>query len=170
MVVKHPPRYRTTGAERLEQYTGFGPVLSVWKTDVLAADTNTASCSFWVFCLGRKQWKTPSDDCWLVYWVIGIFFRFILPSLSRRCLAHLVGTHSPRLHFCREPIGHLTSVGGNHPYMSVAAQPCASLGDHTRYEAISQPEYYPLSRRFIGTDLCINTSQAFLLRLTHLRL
>ena len=46
MVVKHPPRYRTTGAERLEQYTGFGPVLSVWKTDVLAADTNTASCSF----------------------------------------------------------------------------------------------------------------------------
>lgn len=34
---------------------------------------------------------------------MGIFLRFILPSLSRRCLAHLIGTHSPMLHFCREP-------------------------------------------------------------------
>ena len=54
---------------------------------------------------------------------MGIFLRFILPSLFRRCLDHRVGPHSPRLHLCREPISHLTSVGGNHPCMSVAAQP-----------------------------------------------
>ena len=34
---------------------------------------------------------------------MGIFLRFILPSLFRRCLDHRIGPHSPRLHFCREP-------------------------------------------------------------------
>ena len=51
---------------------------------------------------------------WLVYWVMSIFFRFILLSLSRGCLAHPVGTHSPRLYFYREPISHLC-VGGEPP-------------------------------------------------------
>ena len=34
---------------------------------------------------------------------MGIFLRFILPSLFRRCLDHRIGPHSPMLHFCREP-------------------------------------------------------------------
>ena len=139
---------------------------SAWKADAIANYANTPCRSFWVFLFGRKQWKTPSDDCWLVYWVMSIFLRFILLSLSRGCLAHTIGTHSPRLHFCREPISHLACVGGNHPCISVAAQPYVSLGDHTRYAAISQPEYYPLSRRLIGADLCINAFTSLLLRLT----
>ena len=45
---------------------------------------------------------------------MGIFFRFILPSLFRRCLDHQAGPHSPRLHFCREP--NLYRAGENHSY------------------------------------------------------
>ena len=70
---------------------------------------------------------------WLVYWVIGIFFRFILPSLSRGCLAHPVGTHSPRLYFYREPISHLcvcVSVG-DHPLYVGCRSTCFPLGNHS---------------------------------------
>ena len=78
----------------------------------------------------------------MVYWVIGIFLRFILPSLSRGCLAHTIGTHSPRLHFCREPISHLACVGGNHPCISVAAQPVSlweTTPHRTPYDARIMP-------------------------------
>ena len=49
-----------------------------------------------------------------------------MPSLSRRCLAHRVGTHSPRLHFCREP--NLYRAGENH---SVAAGSALFLWETT---------------------------------------
>ena len=56
----------------------------------------------------------------LGYWhILALYFAIALPMMSRPS----VGSHSPRLHFCREPISHLTCVGGNHPCMSVAAQP-----------------------------------------------
>ena len=60
------------------------------------------------------SWANP-PNIRLVYWIIGIFLRVILPSLLRRCLAHHFGYYSPMLHFCREPVYVWQSRRGSNP-------------------------------------------------------
>ena len=119
-----------------------------------------------VFCLYRISLTSPVMIVigLLGYWhILPVYFAITLPMMSRPS----VGYRSPRLHFCREPISHLASVGGNHPCISVAAQPVFLWTNHARYVIISQPEYYPFSRRPIGADLCINALTSFVLRLAN---
>lgn len=40
---------------------GVEPTPSAWKAPILAAIRYLRSRSFWVFLIGRKQWKTPND-------------------------------------------------------------------------------------------------------------
>lgn len=74
---------------------------------------------------------------------MGIFLRFILPSLFRRCLDHPIGPHSPMLHFCREP--NLYRAGENH---SVAAGSALFLWGTTPHASIVVPpmRILPLQR------------------------
>lgn len=78
---------------------------------------------------------------------MGLFLRFILPSLSRRCLAHLIGTHSPRLHFCREP--NLAS-SRREPLLPLPGQ-CCSFGEQSLEVNVRQLRW--ISRSSRGSSL-----------------
>ena len=67
--------------------------------------------------------------------------RFILPSLSRRCLAHRVGTHSPRLHFCREP----NLASGRREPLYCRRVGFVPLGNHTLTPSSSVTQLFHMS-------------------------
>ena len=83
---------------------------------------------------------------------MGIFLRFILPSLPRRCLAYLNGTCSPRLHFCREP--NLAS-DRREPLCSCRVN-IVPLGNHASYGDQYDATNNALKRRFIVTNSTIH--------------
>ena len=101
---------------------------------------------------------------WLVYWVMSIFFRFILLSLSRGCLAHPVGTHSPRLYFYREPISHLC-VGGEPPLVPRRFRLPFNLFSFGEPLLVPKwcdtPNITFQARRPIGAGLCFHASQIY---------